>query len=98
MRQCLLAAAGGLLAILVAACGVLTCHLTPVTVAKKEERSRLEMVSHGTYTSETGYLKEVRSPEIVREYWVRTQDGTWYRVSADQFRAVEVGGSVETCQ
>jgi hypothetical protein len=98
MRRCLLGVALGLLAALIAACGPLTCHAVPVTVAQKEERSRLEMVSHGAFTSETGYLKEARVPEVVREYWVRAQDGTWYRVSADQFRAVEVGGSVELCR
>jgi hypothetical protein len=93
-----LGAAGGVLAILVAACSALTCHPVQVTVAQKDERARLDMVSHGTFTSETGYLKEVRVPEVVREYWVRAQDGTWYRVSVDQFRAVEVGGSVELCR
>jgi hypothetical protein len=76
-----------------ARCGVLTCHPVPVTVAQKEERARLDMVFHGMWTSETGRLEEVRVPEVVRDYyWVRAQDGTWYRVSADQFRAVEVGG------
>lgn len=69
-----------------------------VTVAQKEERARLDLVSHGAFTSETGYLKEARVPEVVREYWVRAQDGTWYRVSADQYRAVEAGGSVELCR
>jgi hypothetical protein len=92
-----LGAAGGVLATVVAACSSLTCHLVPVTVAQKEERSRLEMVSHGGFTSETGYLKEARVPETVRTYWVRAQDGTWYRVSAEQFQAVEVGGTVELC-
>jgi len=93
-----LAAAGGVLAILVAACGPLTCQPVPVTVAQKDERSRLEMVPKGVFTSETGHLKEARVPEVVREYWVRAPEGTWYRVSADQFRAVEVGGSVELCR
>ena len=97
MRRCGLGAAGGALATLVVACGSVTCQPLPVTVAHKEERSRLEMVSKG-FTSETGYLKENRVPETVREYWVRTPEGTWYRVSADQFRAVEVGGSVEICR
>lgn len=98
MRQCVLGAAGGLLVTLVSACGLLTCHPVPVTVAQKEERARLDMVSHGTWTSETGRLEEVRVPEVVREYRVRAQDGTWYRVSAERFRAVEVGGSVELCR
>lgn len=98
MRQCLLGAAGGFLATLVAACSSLTCQPVPVTVAQKEERSRLDMVSHGVGTSATGRVEELRVPEVVREYWVRAQDGTWHRVSADQFRAVEVGGTVELCR
>jgi hypothetical protein len=98
MRQCVLGAAGGLLVTFVAACSSLTCQPVPVTVAEKEERSRLDMLSHGTFSSETGQLKEVRVPEVVREYWVRAQDGTWYRVSAERFRAVEVGGTVELCR
>ena len=97
MRQCVLGVAGGALVTLVAACGVMTCQPAPVTVAQKDERSRLEMVSRG-FTSETGRLQEVRVPEVVREYWVRALEGTWYRVSADQFRAVEVGGTVELCR
>ena len=97
-RQCVLGAASGLLATLLAACSALTCHSLPVTVAEKEERSRLDMVSHGTFTSQTGRLEEVRTPEVVREYWVRAQDGAWYRVSVERFRAVEVGGTVEVCR
>ena len=97
-RRCLFGAAGGVLTVLVVACSSLTCHPAPVTVAQKDERSRLEMVSTGAFTSETGYLKEVRVPEVVREYWVRAEDGTWYRVSAEQFRAVEVGGTLELCR
>jgi hypothetical protein len=98
MRQCVRGVAGGLLATLVAGCSLLACQLAQVTVAQKEERARLEMVSHGAFTSETGHLKEARVPEVVREYWVRAQDGTWHRVSAEQFRAVEVGGSVDLCR
>lgn len=98
MRQCVFAAAGGALATLVAACSPLACHPAPVTVAQKEERARMEMVSKGGFTSETGHLKEVRVPEVVREYWVRAQDAAWYRVSEDQYRAVEVGGTVELCR
>lgn len=98
MRKCVLVTACGLLVTLVAACSSLTCQPVPVTVAQKGERARLDMVSHGTFTSETGQLKEVRVPEVVREYWVRAQDGMWYRVSAERFRAVEVGGTVELCR
>ena len=98
MRLCVLGATWCLLGSLVAACSVLTCQPVPVTVAQKEERSRLDMVSRGVGTSPTGRVEEIRVPEVVREYWVRAEDGTWYPVSADRFRAVEVGGSVELCR
>jgi len=98
MGRCARGAAWSALAGFVAACSLLTCSPERVIVAQKEERASLEMVSHGTFTSETGRLKEARVPEVVREYWVRGQDGTWYPVSADRFRAVEVGGSMELCR
>ena len=98
MRLCALGAAWSLLASLVVACGTVTCKPIPVTVAQKEERSRLEMVSRGVGTSPTGRVEELRVPEVVREYWVRGQDGRSYSVSADRFRAVEIGGSVELCR
>ena len=86
------------LAGLVAGCSLATCESVPVTVAQKEERERLEMVSRGLRTSPTGTVEELRVPEVVREYWVRGQDGTWYRILADRFRAMEVGDSVELCR
>ncbi len=98
MRQCVLGVAGGVLATLVVACGSMTCQPVAVTVAQKDEQARLEMVFRGRFTSEMGRLQEVRVPEVVREYWVRAPEGTWYHVSADQFRAVEVGGIVELCR
>lgn len=98
MRQVVLGAAWGALVMLVAACGSMaSCQPVPVTVAQKDDRPRLEMVPRG-FTSETGRLQEIRVPEVVHEYWVRAPDGTWYRVSADQFRAVEVGGTIELCR
>ncbi len=33
----------------------------------------------------------------VREYWVHARDGTWHRVSAEQFRAAEIGRGLEIC-
>lgn len=97
MRNYARGVAGGVLVTLVAACGSMTtCQPVPVTVAQKDDRTRVEMVSRG-FTSQTGGLQEVRAPEIVHEYWVQSPEGKWYRVSADQFRAVEVGGTVELC-
>jgi hypothetical protein len=67
-------------------------------VADKQERTRLERVPYGVRTTETGRLEEDRRAEIVRDHWVRGQDGRWYRVSLDQFRAVQVGESIAVCR
>ena len=98
MSRWMLGAAWSVLGSFVAACSVLTCEPVPVIVTQKEERERLEMVARGVGTSPTGNVEEIRVPEVVREYWVRGQDGKWYRVSADRFRAVEVGESVDLCR
>ena len=67
-------------------------------MAAKEERARLDMVPRGVETTGTGRLDVLRAPEIVRDYWVRAEDGTWYRVSLDKFRAAEVGRPLELCR
>jgi hypothetical protein len=67
-------------------------------VAQKQERTRLERVSQGIRTTETGRLEEGRRTEIVRDYWVRAQDGTWYRVPIDRYSAAEVGQPLEICR
>jgi hypothetical protein len=91
-------AAGALgLAFVLTGCAGLPCRPTSITVAKKEERSRLDTVPGG-YTSETGRLEERRRPEIVREYWVQDATGAWYRVSLEQYRAAEVDRPLELCQ
>jgi hypothetical protein len=98
MPPLMVGAAGVLLLVLVAACTLVACRPLSVTVAQKEERARLETVPRGMRTTDTGRLEELRVPEVVRQYWVRAQDGTWYPISADRFRAAEVGGSVEICR
>lgn len=91
-------AAGALaLAFVLTGCAGLQCRPTSITVAKKEERSRLGTVPGG-FTSETGRLEERRRPEIVREYWVQDTTGAWYRVSLEQYRAAEVDRPLELCQ
>lgn len=67
-------------------------------VADKEERSWLERVPGGIRTTETGRLEEGRRTEIVRKYWARAQDGTWYPVSLEQYRAAEIGRALELCR
>jgi len=92
------AVAGVCLVLLAAACASFVCRPLSVTVAEKEERARLDMVPRGVETTATGRLEPLRAPEIVRDYWVRAGDGTWYRVSLDKFRAAEVGRPLELCQ
>ena len=82
-----------------AGCAVFVCHPVTVTVANKKELARLETVPGAMRTTETGRLEEdVRQSRTVREYWVQTREGTWYRVSAEQFRAAEVGRALEICE
>ena len=78
-------------------CASLSCQQTSITVAKKEERGRLETIPRG-YTAETGGLEEIRRPEIARDYWVQDAKGTWHRVSVEQYRAAEVGQVLELCR
>ena len=85
------------LVVALSGCAGLSCQPASITVAKKEERARLETAPHG-YTSETGRLEELRRPEIVRDYWVQDADGTWHRVSLEQYRAAEVGQVLEICR
>lgn len=87
-----------LLLVLVASCSTPPCRPLTVTVADKEERSWLERVPGGIRTTETGRLEEGRRTEIVRKYWVRAQDGTWHPVSLEQYRAAEIGRSLELCR
>jgi hypothetical protein len=90
--------AGVLLPVLAASCSTPACRPLTIVVAQKEERARLESVPYGIRTTETGRLEEGRRTEIVRDYWVRAQDGTWYPVSMDRYRAVEVGQPLEICR
>lgn len=87
-----------LLAVLAAACVSFTCRPLSVTVAEKAERPRLEMVARGVQSTETGRLGVRHAPEIVRDYWVRAEDGTWYRVPLDKFQTAEVGRPLELCR
>jgi hypothetical protein len=34
----------------------------------------------------------------VRDYWVQAREGTWHRVSAEQFRAAEIDRALELCE
>jgi hypothetical protein len=68
-------------------------------VAQKEERARIVNQSQGLYrTTETGRMEPVVAPGIERQYWVRSEAGEWYRVTAAVFERAEVGHPIETCR
>jgi len=90
--------AGALLLALAASCATPACHPLTIVVAQKEERARLERAPRGIRTTETGRLEEDRRTEIVRDYWVRAQDGTWYPVAQDRYRTTEIGQPLELCR
>jgi hypothetical protein len=91
--------AAGLLGSALAGCAAVECRPLTVMVARKEERARVENVSRGLYrTTETGRLAPVIDPELVREYWVQSPAGDWYRVTHDQFMAAQVNQSIELCR
>ena len=79
-------------------CAALSCDSVSIVVADKEERSRLDMAPRGFSTTATGGLEEVREPVIVREYWIRAEQGTWLRVSPQQYRLAEKGQRIAICQ
>lgn len=86
------------MALALGGCATGACHPVTVVVADKEERSRLEMMPRGFRTGATGQLEELREPVTVREYWVRSEQGAWLRVSADQYRLAEKGQPSTVCQ
>jgi hypothetical protein len=80
-------------------CTTFACHPVTVVVANKKELARMETVPGAMRTSETGQLQEdLRRSTTVRDYWVQDREGKWYRVSAEQFRAAEIGRALELCE
>jgi len=80
-------------------CTTLACQPATIVVAQKEERARVGNVSQGLYrTTGTERLEPVEAPGVVREYWVRSDRGDWYRVSADVFAAADVDRFLEVCR
>jgi hypothetical protein len=82
-----------------AGCATFACHPVTVTVADKKESARLETVPGAMRTTETGRIEEdLRQQRTVREYWVKGREGTWHRVSAEQYRAAEIDRVLELCE
>ena len=82
-----------------AGCATLSCQPLTVTVADKKEQARFETTPGAIRTTETGRIEEdVRQSRTVREYWVQSREGKWYRVSAEQYRNAETGRELGVCQ
>jgi hypothetical protein len=79
-------------------CAPLACELVSVTVAEKEEQSRLESRLRGVHIDRSGRVGEEREDVLVQEHWIRDTAGRWHRVSAEQWHGVAVGGDVEVCR
>jgi hypothetical protein len=67
-------------------------------VADKEERERIDVTPTGFRTTETGRVEEVETVRVTRTYWIRSQEGRWYSVSAAEFEAIRVGQWMEVCR
>jgi hypothetical protein len=100
MRLILLITARGTFAFFVlAGCTTLACQPLTVTVADKKEQARFETTPGAMRTTETGRIEEdVRQSRTVREYWVRSPEGTWYRVPLEEYRKAEIGRELEICK
>ena len=88
----------GALLLALGGCAAFVCEPLTVVVAKKEERTRVDVVSRGIRTTATGRLQEVETFRMATEYWVQSQDGAWHRVSGDQFKTAEVDLPLEICR
>ena len=97
MHRSVLAIAMPMIATLDGCAGV-ACTPTPIVVAEKDERPRLQSEPRGLRTDELGRVKEQRREVTVSEYWVRDRDGRWYRVAESSWRGVQPGQSLEVCR
>ena len=87
-----------LLALALGGCATFVCEPLTVVVAKKEERTRVDVVPRGIRTTESGRVEEIETFQVVREYWIQARDGAWHRVSADQFKTAGVDRPLEICR
>jgi len=88
-----------LIVLALAGCSTFACQPSTVTVANKRETARLQTVPGAMRTTETGRIEQdVRQSQIARDYWVQGREGTWYPVSADQFRTAQIGRELEICK
>ena len=88
----------GVLLVATGGCALFTCQPISVVVAEKEERQRVDVIPIGFRTTETGRVEEAETVRVMRTYWVRSDEGRWYSVSAADFEPTQVGRSLEVCR
>jgi hypothetical protein len=88
----------GLLALVGGGCALFTCQPISVVVAEKQERRRVDVTPIGFRTDETGRVEEVEAVRVVPTYWVRSQEGRWYSMTAAEFEAAQVGQETKVCR
>ncbi len=86
-----------LAAALLSGCASLACTPISVVVERKEERPRLRTEIRGYRTDPTGRVVEDRRDVIEPEYWVRGDDGRWYRVDEPVWREAAPGRALSVC-
>ena len=85
------------LVVLTAGCATFRCRPTTIVVAKKDENVRLETRPGLPRTTANDRVEEEVAPRLVREYWVQSDRGEWYRISEAQYRSTDIGQAIEMC-
>ena len=88
------------LLLLAGGCAILNppCEKVEIVVAQKEERSRIEMRRGPGRVTATGSVEETTEPARVNEYYVRSSEGAWHRISEAQFKGVTPQQKLEVCR
>ena len=74
------------------------CTKIPITVAKKDVRSRVESRRGTPRTTVTGSMEETQEMVQVVEYRVAAEDGAWYRVTEAEYGAISPGQRIDVCK
>lgn len=74
------------------------CTKIPITVAKKDVQSRVEVRRGAPRRSATGSMEETQETVRVIEYRVAAEDGTWYRVTEAEYEAIAPRQRVDVCK
>ena len=75
-----------------------SCAKIPITVAKKEVQSRVEMRRGAPRVTATGSMEETQETVRVIEYRVAAEDGTWYRVTEAEYEAIAPRQRIDVCK